>query len=223
MRLLAFLFAALILSLRTVGAQEATPPTKPDSVPAALSDAQLARVHQQIAEFEKSKRVFKWGLSIGWRHIQAPESSLLRNAVLQEGTDTVRVAKIDRGAVVVSGAVVAYPWTFTEEAANERIHRGRLGFIANIAVASFGQDKIASFNESVEGGIGLAYRVSQDFALAATVERVFSRRLRGHIVPDAALPPLPPGATRDFSVDNDQYFHDDNLTAWSFKFVYFFR
>lgn len=222
--------AAFLLSTGPMQAQVSTdssrqsqPQTATVATPAVATAEQLAALHKQIEEYEKNNRVFKWGLSIGWRNLLGDENSLYRNAVLQAGSDTVRAEKIDRGALVLSGALVAFPWKLPIERGAKVPRKAHLGFIANIAFATFGEDNITTFNQSIEGGLGVAYRMSTDFALAVTAERVFSRRLRSHIRNNKPLPPLPAGEERDFSRENEQYFYDDNLSAWSFKFLYFFR
>ena len=64
--------------------------------------------------------------------------------------------------------------------------------------------------------------MDDDFSLGLTVERVFSRRLRRFVTQGT---PLVVAGDTLTSLDrtDDRFFRDDNLTAVSFKFLYFIR
>ena len=199
--------------------------TAQDSAIARGDTLRALTIAKNREEIEKSNRTFKFGVSVGWRHIGEDKSKgLFRNAVLQPGTDTVRLEKIDQGAVVLSGVVVAFPFVklCDTSAVGWRRRFRPLGFIANIDLAEFSDGGVNSFNKSVEGGLGLAWRLSSDFSTAFTFERVFSRRPRSFVMDGQPLP-VAVGEEPVLSRDDDKYFVDDNLTAVSFKFVYFFR
>ena len=128
--------------------------------------------------------------------------------------------------MVLSGLVVVYPWKRQVDSTDKAKLTSRcgwcwLGFVANINLASFNSDNIASFNKSIEGGIGVAVRLTDDFGFAGTYERVFSRRLRDFVTADQKIivdgKPL-----TAISDDDNRFFIDDNLNAVSFKFVYLF-
>jgi hypothetical protein len=123
---------------------------------------------------------------------------------------------------------LGFPWRLPvlEATAKTRCERPsgiwRLGFIANLKLAEFGgaDAGLNVFNRSVEGGLGSAWRASEDFALALTYERVLSRQLRSFAIPGDAPPVGRDGAKPDFAPSNNQYFYDDNLSAVSLKFVF---
>ena len=149
------------------------------------------------------------GLSVGWRRTTGDDAEMRRSASINPADSTLSVDKIDKNDVVVSGVAVVFPFSFG------------LGFIANVNLATFGGEGAAPFNQSIEGGGGLAYRFSEDFAIAFTAERAFSRRLRDFVKENEPL--LVNGeALMTLDSDDDRFFIDDNKTALSFKFVYMF-
>ncbi len=89
------------------------------------------------------------------------------------------------------------------------------------SLASFNPDNVSVFNKSLEGGIGVAVRLAQDFGLAGTYERVFSRRLRKFVVEGQQLS-VDGKVLTTIDETDDRFFVDDNLSATSFKFIYFF-
>jgi hypothetical protein len=169
----------------------------------------------------KQTRTFKMGLSLGWRHVLASGGNVVRDATIDPMTNNVRVDEIDNGAVVLSAILTAFPWK--HDSTNKLASRWRwLGFLANVNLAAFGAENISTFNESIEGGGGLAVRLSDEFSVGMTVERVFSRRLRSFVAHGAPL--VVQGDTiTSLSRTDDRFFRDDNLTALSFKFLYFIR
>lgn len=193
----------------------------------------LNRLLTAVDQAKKEARVFKLGFSVGWRHIVGSQSELLRDAVIEPATGLVRIDEIDRGAAMMSGVLAVFPVAkYSSGCAATRTgcrvgRLWRLGFLANVKLAAFGTDEGGTFNESVEGGIGPAFRFSDDFAVAATVERVFGRRPRNFVVAGQPLFDSPDPATRApltaIDRDDDRFFRNDNLTAWSVKFVYFLR
>lgn len=190
-----------------------------------VDSAKVAAIVAQERELAEQGKAFKFGLSLGYRHLQGSGTSFFRDATLNPADSTVEVEKIDLGAMVLSGVVVAYPWkrpTMSEPSWRAR-NAWRVGFIANFDLASFANAEVSTFNKSIEGGGGLAVRMSDDFSLALTFERVLSRRLWAFVKPGAKLPVAPGAPPGSFNRDNDLYFRNDNLSAVSVKFVYFIR
>jgi hypothetical protein len=190
----------------------------------AIDTASSLSLAKRLREQETRNRTFKFGLSVGWRHVVSDTDELYRNAVLTLDSMKVQAERIDRGDVVLSGVVVAFPGKPPAE--GEACCRGvpglwRIGFIANIDLASFANDELKTFNKSIEGGFGVALRLGDDFSLALTLERVLSRKLRSYIENGKQIPGLTDAST--FTKDNDTFFANDNLTAFSVKFVYFLR
>ncbi len=189
--------------------------------PIASDSARIAQILRIRDSIEKESKTFHFGLSLGWRHIIARPSDFYRDAVIDPTTNLVAVDTIDQGDVVLSGTLAAYPF-WRHSAKGQRTTKHPFGFLANINIASFNSDNLSAFNKSIEGGGGVAWRLADDFALALTLERLFSRRLRSFVLPGQML--LVKGDTiTSLSRDDGRFFRDDNLTAASFKFVYSIR
>jgi hypothetical protein len=222
----ATLVGALILS-SPLSAQ--LQPEDKDTI-AALSARATTKVLAMRDSLAKANKTLQFGLSLGVRQITDLKDVNVRNVVISPIDTTLRVDKKDPTDVVLSGMVTVYPWkkqvdTTGRGTPSERVeYRCRwcwLGFVANINLASFNADNVATFNKSIEGGIGVAVRLTDDFGLAATYERVFSRRLRDFVVANEQIivdgKPL-----TAITEDDNRFFIDDNLNALSFKFVYLF-
>jgi hypothetical protein len=107
----------------------------------------------------------------------------------------------------------------------------RIGFVANLNVASFGADQLRTIAStlSIEGGLGLALKLDDHFAVSLSVDRVFSRQLRDEFVDMASKTEK---IDRQIRVDgkiltkldtaDDRLFYTNNRTALLFKFVYSF-
>lgn len=170
---------------------------------------------------EKAARTFKMGVSVGWRYTFGSGHRALRDVAIDPVTRNVQLDNVDNNAVVLSGVLSAFPW-----GRNAKTKRAKnwswLGFVANIDFASFGTETTSAFNKSIEGGGGIAMRMHDDFALALTLERVLDRSLRRNI--KAGEPLVVDGDTlTTLSRADNRFFHDDNLTAISLKFLYFLR
>lgn len=194
---------------------------------------------KRLDTIEKNSSTFRFGLSLGWRHNTADRASLTTDIGVEPTTGNVHVERFDRGAFVLSGVVAAYPWRRDDlqrgnvrdcpQAGGTTCRIGRAfsawrwGTIANLNLASFSADAISTFNKSIEGGIGVSYKLNEDFSLATTVERVFGRRPRSFVIPGQQLKDKDGNVLYQLDVADNTYFRDDNMTAFSFKFVYFLK
>ena len=185
---------------------------------AAKADKDAERIAAAILELTRKHPRVQAGLSLGWRVLRARDTEG-REAAISPIDGKVTRTNADRSSVVLSGVLTVYPW---QDATGGKSHRFRnLGFLANINFADFTADRTSVFNKSVEGGLGLALRLADDFAFGVTIERGFARRLR---------PSFPTGAPivvdnvnlKTLDNKNDAYFYDDNVTAFSFKWIYVF-
>lgn len=209
--------------LVTTALQAQSPSTARDTLP----DQWKLLIRQVVADqkaTDSRAHTIKLGASIGWRHLLPPKDGYARDAALRPGTDTVHLDEIDRGDVVVSAILAAYPWKRPEEIDGccSRGFLWRLGFVANLDVATLGEAGVVSFNRSIEGGVGLGLRMADNFSVATTIERVFSRVPRS-FVQDRQPLPRPMGEPAELRASDDRYFRSDNLTALSLKFVYYVR
>lgn len=212
--------------VRAQATQAAPPAADGNAAARAIADSvRIARIARAERDARERNKTFKFGVSLGWRHRIGHREDFYRDAVLNPADSTVQVDTIDSGDVVVSAVMVAYPWKQPgPDGCKVRCgNLWRLGFVANVDLASFAGDETTTFNESIQGGGGLAWRLGDDFSLAMTIERVFSRRLRSYVKPGEKLPVAPGATAEPFARDSDTWFRDDNLTAFSAKFVYFFK
>ena len=176
----------------------------------------------------KANKTLQFGLSVGIRQITDLTDVNIRNVVISPIDTTLRVDKKDPTDVVLSGVIQVFPWkkrVDTVISHGDTTVRVRcmvkcgIGFLVNINLASFNTDNISTFNRSIEGGVGLAWRLTDDFALAFTYERVFSRRIRDFVTAGQKIPVDGKPLTA-ITEDDNRFFVDDNLNAVSFKFVY---
>jgi hypothetical protein len=189
---------------------------------AAQADTTVARILKFRDSIEAQSKIFKFGVSVGWRHALASTGTPYRDATIDPTTNRVTVDSTDSGDFVVSGTVTAFPWAKTDATGKPAAFARAVGFLANINVATIGSENLSTFNKSIEGGFGIAFRVATDFALGATIERKFSRRLRDFVKPNSVL--VVDGDTiTTLTKDDNRFFRDDNLTALSFKFLYFLK
>lgn len=193
---------------------------------------------------EKNSETFRFGLSLGWRHNMAKKESLNSDLGVDPMTGRVSIERIDRGAFVLSGVVAAYPWRRSDLQRNKgaidecptpgsdraitcRIGRTfsawHWGTIANLNLASFNADAISTFNKSIEGGLGVAYKLNEEFSLAVTLERIFGRKPREFVKPGAQLKDKEDNILYAIDASDNTWFRDDNMSAWSVKFVYFLK
>lgn len=183
-------------------------------VPAQLSDAQAGRIAEAVQNRLSESKILKVGLSVGYRYLVEERDKLFRDVAIVN--DTLRVDKQDRSDLVLSGVVTAFP--FHRAATAWR----RLGFMLNINLADFAGEAIGVFNRSIEGGMGIAIQAHDEFAFGVTVERVFSRGLRSGVKPDQPLLGDDGQPLKSVDVDDGRFFKNDNLTAVSLKFIFYF-
>jgi len=192
----------------------------PESGAVPDADRIAARV-LALQDSLKATRTYRFGLSVGWRAFVGGDRFVTSPAI-NPADSTVRIDRTDESDVVLSGVVTAFP--FAAEGGTRSFFACGwcgLGFVANLNLASFSAESVTSFNQSIEGGIGLATAMSNDFSLALTVERGFKRRLRDFVKVGEKLE-VDGEVLTSLSRDDDRFFVDDNRTAISLKFVFFF-
>jgi hypothetical protein len=200
----------------------------------ALLRAQDSAIVSTVVRVEDSLhsskgKTLRIGLSLGLRYITDKADAGIRLIAIDPVDTTVRANGLELGDLTLSGVVVAFPWKPRAKAsagsAGAPLEWGcsgwcRWGFIANVNIATISPQNTGVFNKSIEGGVGIAYRLADDFSLAATYERVFGRRIRniGWIGQKLVVD----GKTlTSLDQNDDRFFVDDALSAISVKFVYF--
>ncbi|HEX6941826.1 MAG TPA: hypothetical protein VF128_02795 [Gemmatimonadaceae bacterium] len=200
----------------------------------AAADAEAAKKKEQkrLRDIEKNSETLRLGLSLGWRHNVSETASRFRDFGINPANNHVVLDTIDAGAFVLSGVISAFPWrnkSLTEPATAKKGEASpsgllwRLGFIANVNLTEFSADNITTFNKGLEGGLGIVFKLSEEFAFGATVERMFGRRLRSFVTPGEALVDKKGDEVTSLSPTDNTYFRDDNMTGVSFKFVYYLK
>lgn len=191
---------------------------QPPGTPSQVTDEDAKKIAAAVTTQLASAKIFQIGLSLGWRLVLSNNERLLRDVAL--GPDgMLLVDRTDGSSVVLSGVVAAYPFT---EAVNWTKTLRNLGFLANINLADFTADSVGVFNKSIEGGIGLSLRLHEKFAVAVTLERAFSRKLRDGI--DTSKPLLDANGQPLTVIDraDSRYFKEDNVTGISLKWLFTF-
>jgi len=100
----------------------------------------------------------------------------------------------------------------------------RLCLISNINILDFssGQKELA-FNKSIEGGLGIGYRISDSMYLGLNWEHVQSWQLYDDIKSRAgekiALNGVPLTDSNQLDLDDEDLFYKRNLSGWSFKMI----
>jgi hypothetical protein len=233
------LLAVSLAPLDMLGAQDvqtaAIAAAKAEAAAAkAAADAEAAKKKEQLRlkDIEKNSETLRLGLSLGWRHNLSKHPSLFRDVGINPANNLVVVETIDRGAFVLSGVIAAYPWrnrSLTEPPTGSKADSGssgflwRIGFIANVNVAEFNAENIQTFNKGLEGGLGISVKVNEEFAIAATLERMFARRLRSFVKSGEMLTDKNGDPVTSLSATDNTYFRDDNMSGVSFKFVYYLK
>jgi hypothetical protein len=198
---------------------------------------------------------FKFALSVGYRWFVADNPNTGVYGISPTDSTLRRERDADYSDFVLSGTVTVFPFSiplphpdvdkFTANETNKdpvyaavrnipnlatRIIN-RIGFIANLNIASFGADQLRTIAStlSIEGGLGLALKLDDHFAVSLSVDRVFSRQLRDEFVDMASKTAK---KDRQIRVDDkiltkldaadDRLFYTNNRTALLFKFVYSF-
>ena len=239
-RLTCFMLIAVNLApLASLGAQDA----QKAAIEAAEAEARAAKAaadaeakkkkeQQRLKDIEKNSETLRLGLSLGWRHNVSKHHSLFRDVGINPANNLLVVETIDRGAFVLSGVIAAYPWrnnSLTELSAGQKADSAnsgflwRIGFIANVNVAEFNAENIQTFNKGLEGGLGISVKVNEEFALAATLERMFARRLRSFVKSGEMLKDKNGDPVTSISATDNTYFRDDNMSGLSFKFIYYLK
>ncbi len=138
---------------------------------------------------------------------------------------TLRLDKGDVGHLVISAVLAITPWKGSSVKRWWYYIKRNSTFIINANLAELsGKGATTTFNRQIEGGLEWGLELNNHFALGLTVEGVFHRALRSHVLEIGRRDP--PGqivisgeAITELNPNNDQLFRDDNLQALSLKFI----
>ena len=97
-------------------------------------------------------------------------------------------------------------------------------FLATINLVSFNSAATgSSFNQKIDGGLGLAYRINDNFQLALTYEMISQRQPRDFLIKnykDEELKTSNGTIINSITPDDNDYFYDKYIPSVSFKFFY---
>lgn len=155
-----------------------------------------------------------FGLSVAARLKLGPAEDRVRSAAIEYPDTVIRLDKEDRTDLILSGVATAFPFQGSAS---------WLGFTVNINLADLGSGSLSLNNKSVEGGLGIAIRASEDFAIGLTWERVFARRPRAHIQDGDPL--IGETGRRIAALDSNdsRFFVDDNQHGLALHFIFRFK
>ncbi len=219
---LAMIVVLSSVPIRSYSQKELQPIDGFQSVVKQLTDSITLLKARVSAIEDKSGRVFHFGISLGFRSITNGGEHL------EEPTFSADSFKFDtylrdRGSMVISGVLLITPWPDTNA-----LFWYHVGFLANVNLIDLTSGNIGSFNRNIEGGGGIAYRLTDNFSLALTYERVFHRSLteyylgRKGVNSHNQLTDDRGQVITQLDPQNDHYFRDDDLDAISIKFVFLF-
>jgi hypothetical protein len=179
---------------------------------------EIKMMQSQLTKLTEAKAgVIHFALSLGVRFI-FDKKERFGEPSISPIDSTLQIDNRDRGAVIISGVVMATP--FVKKTSSLR----NLGFVANVNLAEISSETISAVNnKSFEGGLGISYLLEPNFALAITYDLVFSRRLRDYVLQHAGGKVYDNGKVlTELNRENNNLFIDDNLSSLSLKFIYRF-
>ncbi|MEM7084604.1 MAG: hypothetical protein AAF489_00385 [Bacteroidota bacterium] len=205
------LLLALFISCTALG-QNAT---------VAQVDSVNQKVDTLLEEIKKKKKKVQFGFSIGYRQAFSigEADKFLAEASISPIDSTLQVELINRHSFLVSAIISVYPFDGKTEKWNKD-----LGFYANINLAEIASDGNfeSIFNQQIEGGMGLTYRLSEDFAIGAGYEFIFHRRIRDYVFNSVGDQIVQRGnVLTELDESDDSLFRSDNVHAWSVKFIFY--
>jgi hypothetical protein len=184
-----------------------------------VSTEDIKTIQKQLDKITESRgNVLHFAVSLGIRYIY-DKAEYFGEPSISPIDSTLQIDSRDRGAVILSGVVMATPFT-----ASRKGWLAGLGFVANVNLAEISSEDISTINsKSIEGGLGVSYRLQSNFALALTYDLVFTRRLRDYVLQREGEKILNNGKVlTELNRENDNIFINDNLNSLSLKFIYRF-
>lgn len=183
-------------------------------------DSLISSIETLKQKVEK-KKLIRFGLSLGNRQAFSIKKAdkFLAIASISPMDSTLQIELANRHTFLLSAVVSVFPFEKKSKSISG------LGFYSNINLAELAGGEFESiFNKKVEGGLGVLYRFSEPFALALGYEFIFHRRLRNYLIDNYQGKQIIKDGTVLTSLDEDDnnLFREDNVHAWSLKFVYYF-
>lgn len=220
----------LIVFQLNMFSQETNEPSKPSQTQND-PESDSEKLKKIVAILEK-KKLIQIGLSVGYRRAFSigHADKFLAEASISPMDTTLQVELGNRHSFLLSAIVSVYPFENRERDYKindtDIFSHKRIGCYANINLLELSGDGDFSsiFNKKIEGGLGLAYKLSEAFSIGAGYEFIFHRRLRDYVINYYGGRKVYENGqvVTTLNKENDNLFRDDNVDAWSIKFIFYF-
>ena len=161
--------------------------------------------------------LFKVGIGAGHRIFFPSTGQIVSDASINPKDHTLQVDGRDWADFVIASVLIADPFSAYTESydAHKRWIAWALSHIAFVAKLDLLQIDSGGVGagKSVEGGIGLAYRLHTNLYFAATLDRVSGRSLRNGIVAGTVYTDKNGDPLTTISKSDDTYFVNDSFLA----------
>lgn len=210
-------------------------------------DSIQAKVADLKAKIDKMEnKVVTFGISIGYKRIWNKDINDFQSASISPIDSTLHLESLDNGSVVLSTELMITPFNNSKgikdliEKAENKLEPGsqskkffplisevfllglqKFTFIASVNLAEFqtAQNNY-SFNKSIDGGLGIGLKLSENFWLAWTYEIATHRKLRSNIESFENQKITIDGETLTSLDESDNsLFYDKKLSSSNFKFI----
>lgn len=204
---------------------------KLDSIETSL-DSIKTSVEELKGRLEATK-IIRLGLSVGPRftRVKGKEGASFVDPSISLKDSTLQLDDRDKSDFVLSAILTITPGIHlkkpTEADRRQRFFYwlfSRSTFLINLNLINITNGgKGAEFNEKIEGGLGYGISLHKNFVIGVTYERIFNRALRQNITDMQGNVIMVGGQpVTELNPDSEILFRDDNLTAYSFKFIFFY-
>jgi hypothetical protein len=176
-----------------------------------------------------NSKVVKLGLSLGYSALPVK----LYDASISPIDNTLKLQKQFPANFLISTALVINPiqgYKVEIDTTKNQIIRAikmrlhKISFIASVNLVSIGSNTETLFNKKIDGGLGIGYKLSDDFHLALTAEMFSSRQLRDYIINDYQDKPFKIDGKDVTTLDqtDNRLFIDKYTPGICVKFIYIF-
>lgn len=173
----------------------------------------------------KSKSV-KVGISLGYSALLGN----LYNASISPIDNTLKLQNQFPANFLISTALVINPIKTLRvlEESNSKVLRvvgeqlQNISFVATVNLVSFGSSTETLFNKKIDGGLGIGYKMSDDFHIAFTAEMFSVKQLREYLIKGYNNQELviDGKSLTAFDETDTRLFHDKYVPGFSLKFIY---
>ena len=205
----------------------------------------IKNVEELQAKIDKmDKKIVNLGVSIGYKNIWKKDLDNYQEAIISPIDTTLKIQNLDNGFVVLSTELIVNPFVkstgieslindYNSARKNEKLKIGpaatrlaliglqRLTLIASINLAEFqtAQSNF-TFNKTIDGGLGIGFRLADNFWLAWTYEVTSHRQIRDYVKEFENDKIVIGGETiTELDQNDNNLFYDKRLASNNFKFI----